>query len=34
MKENCNELLDFYAGYGIDNRGRRIEDIWSWDYES
>lgn len=33
MKENSTELLNFYLGTGIDNQGRKIEDIWSWDHE-
>ena len=32
MKENFTELLIFYSGDGVDHRGRKIEDIWSWNY--
>ncbi|MBD2451543.1 hypothetical protein H6G76_31385 [Nostoc sp. FACHB-152] len=25
--------MNFYAGTGIDRQGRKIEDVWSWNYE-
>ena len=33
MQENRSKLLDFYAGIGADNRGRKIENIWTWSHE-
>ena len=33
MTEKFTKLLDFYSGTGIDHQGRKIEDIWSWNYE-
>jgi Opioid growth factor receptor (OGFr) conserved region len=30
---NRSSLVAFYAGQMPDSEGRRIEDIWSWDYE-
>ena len=32
MVENTETIIEFYLGDGTDSLGRRIEDIWMWDY--
>jgi len=32
IKEESTKLLDFYMGNTCDSQGRKIEEIWLWDY--
>lgn len=32
MQDNFSHLLSFYAGNTVDHKGRKIEEIWSWEH--